>query len=367
MPIRFTFLISLLLGLTQISLAQEDQVRKFSNDFLTIGVDARAFGMGNAFSAWTEGVSSAYWNPAALSKASDKAPELGLMHASYFANVANYNYLGASFGLKGDQNRRLAVSYIRMGVDDIPNTLQLVEPDGSFNYDKLSSFSAADQALLLSYSWDAKFHKPLHLGTSVKVIHRTAGEFVSAWGFGIDVSALWVFPRLRVGVVVKDLTNTFNAWSFNTASFEDAFINTGNEIPENSLEITRPSARIGLGYEFPVGKRLGLKLALDNTLFFDGKRPSAVFQLGSITLDPHLGAELSYRNDSDKEIAFFRLGAYNLQNVKDLEGEDAFGLFPTTGVGVLIGPVTLDYALANLGNFSENLHSHIISLRVKLK
>ncbi|MEM6631204.1 MAG: hypothetical protein AAF694_16095 [Bacteroidota bacterium] len=367
MPVRNTVLPLLLLFIALKISAQEDRVRKFSNDFLTIGVDARAFGMGNAFSAWTEGVSSAYWNPAALSTTDEKGPELGLMHASYFANVANYNYLGASFGLKGEQNRRLALTYIRMGVDDIPNTLQLVEPDGSFNYDKLSSFSAADQALLLSYSWNAKFHKPLHLGTSVKVIHRTAGEFVSAWGFGIDVSALWIYPRFRFGVVVKDLTNTFNAWSFNTASFEDAFINTGNEIPENSLEITRPSARIGLGYDFSVGKRLGLKLALDNALYFDGKRPSAVFQLGNVTWDPHFGAELSYRNDTDKEIAFFRMGAYNLQNVKDLEGQDAFGLFPTAGVGVVISPVTLDYALANLGNFSENLHSHVISLRVQLR
>ena len=347
--------------------AQQGEVRKFSNDFLTIGVDARAFGMGNAMTAWAEGVTSAYWNTSALAHTTQPGTELGLMHASYFANVANYNYGGVSVPLKGATARRLGISYIRLGVDDIPNTLQLVEPDGTFNYDKLSSFSSADQALLLSYAWKVKGKLPIYIGTSAKVIHRTAGEFVSAWGFGLDISALWVTPKFRLGVMVNDLSNTFNAWSFNTESFEAAFINTGNEIPVNSLEITRPSARIGLGYRASVGSRWDLKLALDNVLFFDGKRPSAYFQMGSVTLDPHVGAELAYKNNSDVEIAFLRVGAYNLQNIKDLEGEDAVGFFPTAGVGVFLAPISLDYALANIGNFSENLHSHIISLRIHLK
>ena len=362
----FFFSIGLLIFSYKI-FAQQGEVRKFSNDFLTIGIDARAFGMGNALTAWADGVTAAYWNTAAMAHSTHTKPELGLMHAAYFANVANFNYGGISLPLKGSNPKRLGVSYIRMGVDDIPNTLQLVEPDGTFNYDKLSSFSAADQALLLSYAWKVKGELPLYLGSSVKVIHRTAGEFVSAWGFGLDISALWVGKRLRVGVMVNDLTNTFNAWSFNTESFEEAFINTGNEIPKNSLEITRPSARIGLGYLIPVGNRWDLKLALDNVLFFDGKRSSAYFQLGSTTLDPHFGAELSFKNNSDLEIAFLRFGAYNLQNIKDLDGEEAVGLFPTAGIGVFLHPISLDYALSNIGNFSENLHSHIISLRFQLK
>ncbi len=39
---------------------------KYSNEFLSIGVGARALGMSNAYSAVSDDVSSGYWNPAGL-------------------------------------------------------------------------------------------------------------------------------------------------------------------------------------------------------------------------------------------------------------------------------------------------------------
>ena len=44
------------------------QAPKYSNEFLNIGVGARALGMGNANVASVEGVNSGYWNPAGLLK-----------------------------------------------------------------------------------------------------------------------------------------------------------------------------------------------------------------------------------------------------------------------------------------------------------
>ena len=40
--------------------------RKYSNEFLNIGVDASALGMSNAVVASTNDVNSGYWNPAGL-------------------------------------------------------------------------------------------------------------------------------------------------------------------------------------------------------------------------------------------------------------------------------------------------------------
>ena len=68
--------------------------RKYSNEFLNIGVDAAAFGMGNAVVATTGDVNSGYWNPAGLVKIEDW--EFSGMHASYFANIANYDYLAVA-------------------------------------------------------------------------------------------------------------------------------------------------------------------------------------------------------------------------------------------------------------------------------
>ena len=45
---------------------------------------------------------------------------------------------------------------IRFGVDDIPNTLNLVDADGNVNYDRITYFSVADYALLLSLAKKSK-------------------------------------------------------------------------------------------------------------------------------------------------------------------------------------------------------------------
>ncbi|MBL4887794.1 MAG: hypothetical protein JKZ03_04975, partial [Flavobacteriaceae bacterium] len=63
--------------------------RKYSNEFMNIGVDAAALGMSNAVVASSRNVNSGYWNPAGLIHLEDS--ELALMHASYFANIANYD------------------------------------------------------------------------------------------------------------------------------------------------------------------------------------------------------------------------------------------------------------------------------------
>ena len=65
--------------------------RKYSNEFLNIGVDASALGMSNAVVASSDDVNSGYWNPAGLVHLEDS--EAAIMHSSYFANIANYNYI----------------------------------------------------------------------------------------------------------------------------------------------------------------------------------------------------------------------------------------------------------------------------------
>ena len=342
------------------------EARKYSNEFLRIGVGARAFGMGNAQVAIANDVTAGYWNPAGLAAAdASLSPEVSLMHSAYFANIAAYNYGGFSLPLNEEGSRRFGISVIRLGVDDIPNTLNLIRSDGSFNYDAIESFSATDLATMLSYAW--RPGDKLSIGASVKVIYRGAGRFANAWGFGLDVGLMYKLGRLSLGLVLTDATNTFNAWTFNTSTFEQAFVNTGNDVPQNRVEITPPTARLGIGYDLRLGSNLSFLLAVDNDFYFDGPRSASVVQLGNISLDPRVGAEIAYVNDEDRKVAALRGGFYNLQNIKDLEGEDATGLFPTIGAGIGVGNFQIDYALANIGNLSENLHSHVISLKLQLQ
>jgi hypothetical protein len=126
--------------------------QKYSNEFLSIGVGARAQALGNAVVAGIDDINSTFWNPAGLVRIDENTGlELGAMHSEWFAGVGKYDYLGASIPL-GDSDRRLALSAVRFGIDGIPNTLSLFESDGTINYDNVVEFSAADYAFFLSYA-----------------------------------------------------------------------------------------------------------------------------------------------------------------------------------------------------------------------
>ena len=143
----FTALLCLLISITfhNQSSAQstpQTEARKYSNEFLNIGVGARAFGMGNAHAGIVDDVTAGYWNPAALAQEGYHLnPELSLLHASYFANIATYNYLGFTMPVDDEGRRRFGVSLIRIGVDNIPNTLELIDENNNIDFDRISSFS----------------------------------------------------------------------------------------------------------------------------------------------------------------------------------------------------------------------------------
>lgn len=367
MKLKHTFLILALSSLLIPAFGQ-GQARKYSNEFLRIGVGARAFGMGNAQTAVASDVTAGYWNPAGLSSENSiDYPEVSLMHASYFANIANYNYIGFAMPTDSTRKRRFGVTLVRVGVDDIPNTLKLIEDDGSINYDAIQSFSSTDFAALLSYAWQPDFMEGLSLGTNVKIIYRGVGRFANAWGFGIDLAAKYQLKNFRAGIVFADATNTFNAWTFNTETFEDDFINAGNIVPLDTVELTRPSVRLGFAYEFSLAKRWSLTWALDADMYFDGNRAGALVAGSGVSLDPHTGFELTYHNSQRRPVAFIRGGAYNLQQAYNTNGEETFSLFPTAGVGLVVRNFQIDYALANIGNLSENLHSHVVSLKFHIQ
>ena len=333
-------------------------IRKYSNEFLQIGVGARAAGMGNAQAAVADDVTAGYWNPAGLNLAPRNA-EAALMHSEYFAGIAKYDYIG--FAIPIDENRRFGITGIRLGVDDIANTLNLVDANGNIDFDAVEKFSVADFAVLLSYAQKLKILNGLNVGASFKVVNRTVGKFANAWGFGLDAGAIYESGSFRCGLMFSDITSTFNAWTFNTETFKDAFIKTGNIIPENSLEITLPSTRLGFGYKFFERKKLELLVSLDNDLHYDGKR-NVLLNAGPISFDPHFGAELGF-----KKFLFLRAGYKNMQRVPNDKGGKSLSVFPTIGAGFFFKNIQVDYALSNVGNFSQVLYSHVFSLKYTFK
>ncbi len=343
---------------------QKAEARKYSNEFLKIGVGARAFGMGNAMSAVADDVTAGYWNPAGLTDM-DTIAQASLMHASYFANVASYDYGGIVLPI--DSTHRFGISLIRLGVNDIPNTIQLVS-NGNIDYSKVSSFNTADFAAIFSYAWRLKRLRNLSFGTNVKIVYRGVGKFANAWGFGLDLAAKYRVKNFCLGVNLLDATRTYNMWTFNTETFEQKFIETGNVIPQNSVELTNPALRLGLSYRLFAQKKISALLAADMDWTFDGQR-NVLISGKVVNIDPRFGLELGYKDGRDKMAAFLRGGVYNFQTEKDVEGVEHLTFFPTAGVGFIIRDLynlNVDYALANIGNFSQNLYSHVVSLKFDL-
>ncbi len=327
---------------------------KYSNEFLAIGVGARSMAMSNAQVASVSDVTSGYWNPAGLLKIEDKY-EVGLMHAEYFAGIAKYDYAG--FSARIDTNSVIAASLIRFGIDDIPDTRFLFDANGALNYDNVTFFSASDYAFLLSYARKSALIPGLRLGGNFKIVYRNIGVFANAWGFGLDGGAQFERNGWQLGALLRDGTGTFNAWTINSDLLEDVFVQTGNEIPTNSVEVTLPRLIIGGARSFQFSEKFGLLAAMDMDFTFDGKR-NTLIKSGFASIDPHLGIEADY-----KKIVYLRFGLGNIQELKDFDGSTSTSVQPNFGLGVKIKTVTIDYALTDVGDVSEALFSNVFSVK----
>jgi hypothetical protein len=343
------------------------QFRKYSNEFLNIGAGARGLAMGGAQVASAEDGNAGYWNPAGLVNVVDH-PNISLMHAEYFAGIGKYDYLSTAIPLANSYSfRTLGFSLLRFGVDDIPNTLFLVEPDGSLNYNNIQSFSSADYAFLISYAQVLKEDDAAQIswGANTKIIYRNVGHFAQAWGFGFDAGLLYRTSDIRFGISIRDVTTTFNAWSFSFTDAEKQVLYlTNNDIPIKSTEITPPRIVPAVGYNLRLAEKLHLLAEADFDVTFDGKR-NTVISSDPISIDPKFGMEANISN-----VVFIRAGVQNFQRALadgDTLNQKRVWIFqPSIGAGFRVGNVAIDYAYTNLANQSNPLYTNVFSLTIDL-
>ena len=347
-----TLVLALLLPFLSLSQA----VRKYSNEFMNIGVDAAALGMSNAMVAHTNDVNAGYWNPAGLVHLDDH--QGALMHASYFANIAQYDY--AAYAKPIDDRSAWGMSLIRFGVDDILNTTQLIDSQGNINYDRVSKFSTADYGFTFSYA--RKLQVPgFQYGISAKVIRRVIGDFAKAWGFGVDFGLQFERNDWKFGFLLRDITTTYTIWSINEEAYnsiKEAVANQNQELPESS-EITAPKAQLGLSKKFEFHNETSLLAAANLNMRFT--QTNDIFSTKGMSIDPAIGFEYGYT-----DIVFLRAGIGNFQNVTQLDGTSKIGFQPNIGLGFKYRGIQIDYALTDLGDQSAALYSNIFSVKVDL-
>ncbi len=336
-----------------VSLTTNAQFRNYSNEFLNIGVDAAALGMSKAVVATSKDVNSIYWNPAGLTNIEDK--QGSLMHASYFAGIATYNF--GAFAMPIDDESAVAVSIIRFGVDDILNTTQLIDSDGNINYDNISLFSATDYAFNFAYGRKLLF-KELSFGVNAKIVRRIIGDFASSWGFGFDAGIQFKKGSWDVGLMLRDITTTYNVWSIDEdefATIQNAIPDENQELPETT-EITKPKAQFGIAKTFALSRSFNLVSELDLNMRF--AQTNDVINTSFVSIDPALGFQLDYQ-----KMAFLRLGIGNFQKTTEFDNSTSVSMQPNLGIGFKYKGIQVDYALTNIGSVGNALFSNIFSIK----
>lgn len=344
----------LLVALCLVSIVLNAQTtRKYSNEFMNIGVDAAAFGMANAVVASSANVNSGYWNPAGLVNIEDN--QLSLMHASYFANIAQYDY--AAFAMPLDDRSAVALSVIRFGVDDILNTTQLIDEQGNIDFNRISLFSTADYGITFSYARSLPLDG-LNLGVNAKVIRRIIGDFATSWGVGLDAALQFETKNnWKFGLMVRDITTTYNTWNIDEEKFADiqgAVAGQNQDLPETT-EITIPKLQFGFAKKFVFHYDFSLLTELDFNFRF--AETNDILSSSFTSMTPALGLEFGYI-----DMVFVRTGVGNFQNITQLDGTDSVGFQPNIGVGFKYKGIQVDYALTDIGDQSAALYSNVFSL-----
>jgi len=325
-----------IVAFAMISTAPAAEIAKYAGEFISTGVGARALGMGGAYVAAGGDATQGYWNPAGLSQLN--YPEIAAMHSERFAGVVNYDYL--AFALPFREQESLALSVIRLGVDDIPlsaiprsdlaTDATFTDENGNIKVNRPyvdRYVSDAEYAFYLSYAKNKS--ATFSYGVNAKFLRKGVGDN-SAWGVGFDVGVLWnPWKSLMLGANFQDVTTTLLAWD------------TGRK------ELISPTMKTGLAYPFDLPFiKSRLLLVSDVDTRFEGREESAQFSAGAMSFDVRVGGEIFFHN-----VIALRVGRDEIGNL-------------TAGAGIVLPRLDVDYAFMQ---HSVLKNTHRISLRIRLE
>ncbi|KQR93620.1 hypothetical protein ASG01_10675 [Chryseobacterium sp. Leaf180] len=333
-------------------------IRKYSNEFLNIGAGARGLAMGGAVISNQDDVYSPMWNPAGLMGV-QRDWQGAAMHAEYFESIAKYDYLAYAKVL---ENGVFGISVVRLGVDNILNTTQLIDTEGNIDYDKITKFSQSDYAALLSYAFRPGGNQNLDVGVNAKLVYRNVGKFASGYGFGFDIGAIYKTDSgWKFGGMLRDATTTVNFWNINQK--ELTTVVNGEEFnpaPKDKLELSLPKLNVGASRIFEFNS--SLYLLPEVGLNIDFAKTAALLSTEVASITPYAGAELGYQ-----KMIFVRVGVNRFQSITDIEDLSRKVSFqPSAGIGIRYRGLTLDYAISNSGIGGSNFFSNFFSLKLDM-
>ncbi len=291
---------------------------KYAGEFLSLGVGARALGMGGAFVAIADDATAAYWNPAGLGGL-DRT-ELTFMHAGVFG-LDSYDFFNCVQPLGGFG--ALGLSWIRLGIDDIPVTsLPRSGNMSAYNRPRVDGYMQdTENAFILSYGRKFRIDVPMgsyesrgtdiQIGANLKFLYNSVSRVNrNAMGFGGDIGLIWKTGfvskedsgktgDLSLGITVQDFFKTKLIWNTTSSpshtdvippnlkmgvAYTRNFSSIGSQILLSIDADTRYDLEMHYGMEYVLGDVLSLRVGLQERNFTAGAGLHVGFLRGESSL-----------------------------------------------------------------------------------
>ena len=306
--------------------------------FLKIGVDARAIGMGEAYVAVTDDISSVYWNPAGL--ALKLQNQIFVSHTEWVAGI-RYEYM--AYSMVTDYGT-LAFSggLLHMGYMDV-TTEEVFGPTGE-------TFTCSDVVAGLTYS--NAFTEKFAFGFTVKYLREDLDEY-SVNGVSVDLGSIYNtgYKNLTIGMALRNFGPDMKYDLDNDGDGdldEDPF-----DLLDNDGDGLIDEDREEVGFKIPMNFSLGVAADL--------YRVQGQSLIASVQLDNCVDRRETYNTGIEYTLGTFKLrGGYQF-------GYDAASF--TAGFGLTIpmsiALIDLDYSYSDFGDLTESFIKtpHRLSLK----
>lgn len=290
----------------------------YGESFLKIDFGARALGLGGTFISLADDGTAVYWNPAGLAQI--RTPHVIGSRAFLFKSLADHHFVNMALPLKHEF--ALGISWIRLGVDNFPQFNTRIGrtginiPPGA----RLGSVNDSENAYIVSLAKMYKFNPLLGefsgtlpiempIALNFKYIRQSIGNDTSR-GFGLDFGFL-----LKMGL--KDAVGASGAGHLTMGITARDLIGTRIYSDTRSDETIKPGIRMGFSYTQPFRRFRSTLIIAEQHKIYNAE----TFRIG---------AEYWYRN-----ALAIRVGHAE---------------YFTTGAGIIIWQMMVDYAFLNQGN-----------------
>jgi hypothetical protein len=308
--------------------------------FLKIGIDARAIGMAEAYTAVTDDISSVYWNPAGLALKSQN--QVLFSHTEWVADV-RYEYLAAS-RITSMGTFAISAAYLWMDWMDVYTEDSFENPTGE-------QFTNSDLAIGLTYA--NEYTDKFSFGFTAKYLREDLDEY-SVDGVSVDIGSLYNtgWRNLTIGMSLRNFGQDlkYELDNDNDGDLdEDPF-----DLLDNDGDGLIDEDREEVPFKLPMNFSLGVAIDLYRT--------DQQSLISSVQLDNCVDRMETYNLGFEYQVGTLKLRA-GKQFLLDAAGFSAgFGVKIPTSFAIF----DLDYSYTDMGDLSEDFVNspHRVSLKL---